>query len=166
MDRFEEIYVSNVSRVYGFIYKMCRDAFLAEELTQECFYQAFRSFHRYNGSCELFTWLAAIAKNVYFKYLRKNKQDMQNYEYLAEHMTDVSTSPDDAAIKSETIRSLRRAINKLGPKYRDVLICRIYAELPFSQIARSMGITENSAKVIFYRAKATIAEELKNENIL
>lgn len=145
---------------------MCRDADLSEELTQECFYQAYCSFHRYNGSCELFTWLAAIAKNTYFKYLRKHKHELNNYEYIAEQLTSADTLPDDAAIKEEMLSTLRRSINKLNPKYRDVIILRIYAELSFAQIAGYLGITEGSAKVIFYRAKTAIWEEMKSENIL
>ena len=52
---------------------------------------------------------------------------------------------------------------KLLKKYRDVVLLRLYAELPFSQIAESMKITENSAKVLFHRAKKLLMEELKNE---
>ena len=66
MKEFEQIYKEYFPRVYSFLYGMCGNASLAEELTQESFYQAFVSFHRYNGSCELFTWLDAIANNSYF----------------------------------------------------------------------------------------------------
>jgi RNA polymerase sigma-70 factor (ECF subfamily) len=40
---------------------------------------------------------------------------------------------------------------------------RIYAELPFAQVAKALKISENSAKVIYCRAKKMLAEELKNE---
>ena len=43
------------------------------------------------------------------------------------------------------------------------VLLRLYAELPFSQIAESMKITENSAKVLYHRAKKLLLEELKNE---
>ena len=48
-------------------------------------------------------------------------------------------------------------------KYRDVVLLRIYAELPFSQIALALKISENSAKVIFFRAKKKMMEVLKDE---
>ena len=70
MNEFESIYNEYFKRIYAFLSKMCPDPFLCEEMTQETFYQAFISFHRYDGSCEIFTWLAAVAKNTYFKYLR------------------------------------------------------------------------------------------------
>ena len=69
MEDFEAIYQEYYQRVFAFLFKMCQDRDLSEELTQESFYQALKSFHRYDGSCSLFTWLAAIAKNTYFKHL-------------------------------------------------------------------------------------------------
>ena len=48
-------------------------------------------------------------------------------------------------------------------KYRDVVLLRIYAELPFSQIAQILKINESSAKVIYFRAKKMLMEVLKDE---
>ena len=79
-NEFERIYNEYSSGICGFLYKLCGSASLAEELTQETFYQAWKSLHRYNGSCELFTWLAAIAKNTYFKNLRKHKRELLRCE--------------------------------------------------------------------------------------
>ena len=52
-----------------FIYNMCKDYHTAEELTQETFFQAFRSFGSYKGKSDIFTWLAAIAKHTYYKHI-------------------------------------------------------------------------------------------------
>ena len=77
MQSFEDIYKIYFRRIYAFLYKLTSDSDISEEMAQETFYQAFLSFHRYDGSCEIFTWLAAIAKNVFFKYLRKKKLTSQ-----------------------------------------------------------------------------------------
>lgn len=73
MDAFEEMYETCSQRVYLFLYKLCKSPDIAEELTQETFYQAILSFHRFQGKCDIFTWLASIAKHVYYKYLKKNR---------------------------------------------------------------------------------------------
>jgi RNA polymerase sigma-70 factor (ECF subfamily) len=144
---------------------MCRTEDLAEELTQETFYQAFRSFHRFRGDSELFTWLAAIAKFTFFNYLRKNKcADIVNLDLLEETLVgDDESNPEATAQKQETTEAIRQAIMKIPEKYRDVVLLRLYADLPFSEIAESLKITENSAKVLFHRAKKMLTEELKNE---
>lgn len=167
MDAFEKIYHEYFSRVYAFLYKLCDDAHLAEELTQECFYQAYKSFHRYNGSCDIFTWLAAVAKHTYYKHLRKNKTRLLSLD-TAE--IDIGTPPDNQPerqyLEKEQRERIREAIDRLPEKYRDVAVLRIYADLPFSQIARLLRITENSAKVIFYRAKNMIMKDVDHENPL
>lgn len=154
-NEFERIYNEYSSGICGFLYKLCGSASLAEELTQETFYQAWKSLHRYNGSCELFTWLAAIAKNTYFKYLRKHKRELLRCELteLEGAVADADEQPEVLAEKRELREAVMRAVMNLSPKYRDVTVLRIYAELPFSAIAELLGITENSAKVIFHRAK-------------
>lgn len=163
-ERFEQIYNENVQGIYGFLYKLSSNPDLCEELTQECFYQAFISFHRYNGTCEIFTWLCAIAKNTYFKYLRRHRVAVADYTLLADELTDESDTPEDAVLRTDVSERVRAVIDSLKPKYRDVVILRTYASLSFAQISKILGMSENSAKVIFFRAKNMIREELKNEN--
>lgn len=165
---FERIYNEYSSGICGFIYKLCGSASLAEELTQETFYQAWKSLHRYNGSCELFTWLAAIAKNTYFKYLRKHKRELLRCEIseLEGQIDDSDERPENLAERRELREAVMRAVMNLSDKYRDVTVLRIYAELPFSAIAELLGITENSAKVIFHRAKRQLETDLKRSGYL
>ncbi len=162
MESFETIYTQYFPRVYSFIYRLCSDEGLAEELTQETFYQAFRSFKKYRGESELFTWLASIAKYTFFGYVRKKRRSAEivDLELIADTLADDENDPEEHVGRSETIAALRQAIDEMPDKYRDVVILRLYAELPFSEIAESLGITENSAKVIFHRAKKQLSEKL------
>ncbi len=169
MEEFEAIYQEYYQRIYGFLFKMCQDRDLSEELTQESFYQALKSFHRYDGSCSLFTWLAAIAKNTYFKHLRKASHRQSESTLSTDEFTYAAGEEDDPAEvlqKRAELEALRRIVDRLPDKYKDVVILRIYGDLPFSEIARSLKISENSAKVLFYRAKNQIREELSHDNFL
>ncbi len=166
MNEFEEIYRKHHQGVYGFLFKLCGNAQLAEELTAETFYQAFISFHRYDGSCAVFTWLAAVGKNCYFKYLRKN---VGKPESISEEIASAQTEeglPDIVYEKKEMIQKVRNALATLPQKYRDVVVMRTYADLSFKEIGRALSISENSAKVLYFRAKNRLREELKNEDLL
>lgn len=161
---FEEIYNEYFARIYFFLHKLCHDDDLCEEMTQETFYQALISFHRFDGSCELFTWLAAIAKNTYFRYLRKNRVKFIDIDILVnERDDDERTSPERIVSKQITIQNVREALKGLPQKYYDVVVLRIYGEIPYSQIAVILKISETSAKVIFHRAKILLKERLLNE---
>ncbi len=166
MDPFEKIYRENASRVHAFLFALCGDALLSEELTQETFFQAFSAFHRFKGQSELFTWLAAIAKHTYYKYLRKHNQglDAINTDLVTDAFCRTNLdNPENLLIRRAVCDSVKRLVHKLPDKYRDVVILRIYAELPFTEVAEALGISENSAKVIYFRAKKMLTEELKNE---
>ena len=166
---FEMIYETYFSRVHTFICRMCGNPDLAEELTQETFYQAFRSFRNFRGDSELFTWLASIAKYTFFAHIRKNRvrnEDL-NIDLLTEVLSDSPESdPEEQLQHTVTAEAVKKAIANIPQKYQDVVALRIYADLPFSQIAALLKISENSAKVLFHRAKKMISEELKYENYL
>ncbi len=167
-ETFEDIYENYFNRVYTFIYRMCGNEDLSEELTQETFFQAFRSFYKFRGDSELFTWLASIAKYTFFNYLRKNKRETEflNTDPWNSLLTDDENDPEKIVQKEEMSAAVRKMLGKIPAKYRDVVVLRIYAELPFSEISEALKISENSAKVLFFRAKKMLFEELKNENLL
>ena len=161
MQSFEDVYKMYFKRVYAFLYKLTSNHDVAEEMVQETFYRAFVSFHKYDGSCEMFTWLAAIAKNVFFKYLSKQKLQTLNIDLIVESQAADSDSDPEAVLQQKFVASyVNECVSRLPQKYRDVVFLRIYAELPFSQIADILGITENSAKVVYYRAKNALRKDL------
>lgn len=165
MKAFETLYREYYQKVYAFLYRLCADATVAEDLTQEAFLQAYQSFHKFRGDCEVFTWLAAIGKHVYFKYLKKKKLhlDAANLELVAQSYLQNEDSPEEHIHKKDIEKAVRKIVENIPKKYRDVVLLRIYAELPFSQISQSLKISESSAKVIYFRAKKMLMEVLKDE---
>ena len=165
MKVFETLYREYYQKVYAFLYRLCADPDLAEDLPQETFLQAYQSFHKFRGDCEVFTWLAAIGKHVYFKYLKKKKLhlDAANLELVAQSYLQNEDSPEEHIHKKDIEKAVRKIVENIPKKYRDVVLLRIYAELPFSQIAKSLKISESSAKVIYFRAKKMLMEVLKDE---
>lgn len=165
MKAFEGLYREYYQKVYAFLHRLCADRTLAEDLTQETFLQAYKSFHKFRGECEVFTWLAAIGKHTYFKYLKKKKLhlDAANLDLVAQSYLKGDVSPEDHVNQKDIERAVRKVVENIPKKYRDVVVLRIYAELPFSQIAQILKISESSAKVIYFRAKKMLMEVLKDE---
>lgn len=63
--------------VYKFLLSLCYEEELAEELTQETFYQAVRSVDRYDGSCKVSTWLCQIAKHLWYREIERRKDELK-----------------------------------------------------------------------------------------
>ena len=96
---FEEFYRQNFKTVYGFLINLCKNGDLAEELTAETFLKAFEHYKSYNKKYKPSTWLCAIAKNEYLKYLRKQKKidgfdnaEIADISNLEEKLSDKDTA--------------------------------------------------------------------------
>ena len=85
MDDMEQIYQAHARTVYKFLLSQCRDADLAEELTQETFCQALRQLGSFRGDCTPQVWLCAIAKRLWYKELsRRGRTVPMDGEALAQ----------------------------------------------------------------------------------
>ena len=74
MRDFQQIYSDYFSVVYRYIFSLCGDAALAEEVTQEAFFRALKAIDGFRGQCRLDVWLCQIAKNAYFSLCRRQRK--------------------------------------------------------------------------------------------
>ena len=153
MQPMEEIYQSYAMTVYRYLVSLTSDPDLAEELTQETFYQAIRSSDRFEESCKVSTWLCAIAKRVLLTWRRKHPvhESTDDLEIPTE-------GPEDEVLRSEDKSELLRRIHKLSEPYREVIYLRAFGDLSFREIGDIFGKTENWARVTFYRSKIKLQE--------
>ena len=148
MDEFEELYREHFSGVYRYALSLCRNAALAEELTQETFFRAMENLDGFRGQCSLFVWLCQITKNRYLTLCRKRKRltDEKAPEPSGE-------GPEAELMEREDAKRLHRLLHELPEPYREVFSLRVFGELPFSQIGELFGKSDGWARLIFYRAK-------------
>lgn len=159
MPTMEEIYRAHSQTVYRYLLSLTRDASLAEELTQETFYQAVRSIDRFDGSCRITTWLCAIAKNVLLSERRRHPVS----EPLAEELPDTALSSEGAALESAGRLALLQKLQLLGGETREVMYLRLLGDLSFREIGEVLGKTENWARVTYYRGKEKLKKELNSD---
>ncbi len=165
MSQFEKLYNDYWQDVFKFLFRLTGyQQGLAEELTQETFYQAMLSFHRYRGECQIKTWLCQIGKNLYFSTLRRHSRTREvSFEEHADHATLIFDSSGMDYEAKELLNNAIKVIMRLDNKTRDVLIYRIFSELAYAQISALMKISESSAKVIFMRGKSKLQNKLREE---
>ena len=158
MQSLEEIYQAHARTVFKYLMTLTSNEQLAEELTQETFYQAVRSIHRYDNSCKITTWLCAIAKKQYLNYMRKNSRITSLEEV---ERTDQEESSEEQYFASLTRVELLRQLHACPEPYREVLYLRIFGNLSFKEIGDVMDKTENWARVTFYRGKQKLKSEVE-----
>ena len=156
MQPMEEVYRQYARVVYRYLLGLTRDADLAEELTQETFYQAVRTSGRYDGSSQVSTWLCGIAKNVLRTHLRRHP--------ATEDIDEVSLpapSAEAAVLQKEDRLLLLKRVHALKEPTREVVYLRTYGNLSFKEIGAVLGKTENWARVTFYRAKEQLRKDVE-----
>lgn len=147
----EELYKENAELIYHFLLSKCRDADLAEELTQETFVQAIRSIGNYDGTCKISVWLCQIAKHLLYQHWAKQKEKIPLEE--ADWMLSDGTEVERQALAREELLDVLGRLHRLPVNMREVVYLRISGDLSFKEIGRIMGRSENWARVNFFRAK-------------
>ena len=106
------------------------------------------------------TWLCAIAKNEYLKYLRKQKKidGFDNAE-----IADISNLEEKLSDKDTALR-IHKYLHILDEPYREVFILKVFAELSYKEIAEIFSKKETWVRVTYYRAKVRLLERLGDDN--
>ena len=152
----EEIFQHNAKIVYYFLYSMCRDEGLAEDLTQETFLKAIESIHRFDGGCKISTWLCQIAKHLLYQHWTK----FNNYSFVELDESLVARSDtEQQAMNRVELSDVWDRVQSLPEKMKQVVELRILSDLAFKEIGQMLGKSENWARVTFYRAKIVLAKE-------
>lgn len=157
MQSLEEIYKLYSRKVFLFLLSKTNNEQLAEELTQETFFQAIQCIDRFEGSSSVLTWLCGIAKNVWLKYLRKHQE-------LLAIEDEVLEIEDKKVINVQwEQKEILQLIHSMNEPMREVMYLRLISNLSFSEIGEIIGKTENWTRVTFFRGKQKIVKEILND---
>jgi RNA polymerase sigma-70 factor, ECF subfamily len=165
----EELYDAYSQMVFNVAFRMLQRRQDAEDVTQEVFFEAFKSFKRFRFESKLSTWLYRIAVNRSLNHQRKRKLerwlsfDFDENEDSADDLGFLGSnvdSPDGAMEKKDTERIVQEAINSLPDQQRIALLLHRYEELSYEEIARIMGVTVASVDSRLHRAKQALAKKL------
>lgn len=155
---FGRIYTEYFSDVYKYVLSLCKNEAVAEEVTQETFFKAMRHIDKFNGNCKLYVWLCQIAKNTYFTFSKKQRLFVtdEDTEYQ-----DFTADIESSFLDKEAAKQLHILLHALKEPYKEVFTLRVFGELPFTQIGELFGKSDSWARLVFYRAKKQLQEEIK-----
>lgn len=137
--------------VYKFLLSLCYEEELAEELTQETFYQAVRSVDRYDGSCKVSTWLCQIAKHLWYREMERRKR--KGTSELTADMESLEKPVEEQLTLKEEKMELFRKVHVLDEISKEIVLLRVTGAFSFKEIAEQFGKNENWARVTYYRVK-------------
>ncbi len=154
---FETLYRSSVGRIHGLCLRMCGDATLAEELTQEAFVRAWQKLSSFRGDSSFTTWLFRLTVNVVLSYRRgrgrRRGREVSGDDGLLEDHPALAATPDDAV-------DLEKAVAALPQRAREVFVLHDVEGYRHHEIARIAGIAVGTSKAQLHRARRLIREVL------
>ena len=117
--------------VYKFLLSLCYEEELAEELTQETFYQAVRSVDRYDGSCKVSTWLCQIAKHLWYREMERRKR--KGTSELTADMESLEKPVEEQLTLKEEKMELFRKVHVLDEISKEIVLLRVTGAFSFKK---------------------------------
>lgn len=150
---WDEIYTSELPRVYNFFLYKIGDREFAQDLTAMTFERAWKLRSRYRAAIALpSTWIFGIARNVLKEYLRKINTIDQRFEPIAVNDEFVSTVDIEKNIQQQQHKEhLRKVLLELPEREQELIALKYGAGITNREIAKITGLSESNVGTILHR---------------
>lgn len=162
MRAVEELYATYRDDLFRYLCSLTHDPAQAEDLLSETFLQALQSAGNFRGQSSEKTWLFGIARNLWLRTLRRRRPTvpLEDLAGLA-----AGEEPADAAAARMLRDRIRTLLAQKDERTRAIVLQRMQG-VPFETIARALGISAGSARVMDYRTRQWLKETLRKEGLL
>ena len=139
-----------------FISGLLGDSQMTEDIFQDTWLSALRRISTLKKPDAFCAWLYRIARNKVYHQLRRKKR-------LADidDSTAVPNDPDEPTFAPEDAAMIHKALAKLKPEHREVLMLRFLEQMPYRQIAHVVGCNLGTVRSRLYYAKDALKQELE-----
>jgi RNA polymerase sigma-70 factor (ECF subfamily) len=157
--------------IYYLFFKMVNNKDDAEDLMIDSFGKAFRNLHLYQPTYAFSTWLFRIATNNGIDHIRKKKIDTFSIDKKIagsdgdDMKIDIKSSildPEEELITEQKKLLVKELVDKLKPKYRQLIEMRYYDELSYEEIAEKLEMPLGTVKAQLFRAKDLLYNIMKS----
>jgi RNA polymerase sigma factor (sigma-70 family) len=152
---FDALYRDARDDVFAYTATLLRDSAAAEDVTAQAFERAYKRRSRFDarrGSPR--AWLFGIARNAALDELRRRKR-LDTAEIPARQN---EPGPDEAAELAAERDAVRRALNRLGAREREIVALKYHADLSHAEIAEVLGVSASNAGTLLHRAMTKLRE--------
>lgn len=157
-DAFAALYARHVDRVYRHCYYYMGNRADAEDMAQQTFLRAWQAIGRYRrGNAPFQAWLLAIAGNLSISRLRLARELPHRVDGHEEATED---DPQDIVATLDSCDVVRRAVLDLKPDRQQVIILRFIEGMSISEVAATLGKSENNVSVTQHRALGDLRRRL------
>lgn len=166
-ESFAQLVLRYQTQVYNLALRMVGNDADAQDLAQEAFVRAWRALASFQFSAQFSTWLYRLTSNICIDFLRAQKKRtaisltmLQEDEAQQLDLPDPQLLPEEQILEKAEREALAKAIERLAPDYRRILLLRIVNDCSYQQIAQILGIREGTVKSRLSRAREQLRKNL------
>lgn len=162
---FEVLMRRHNSRLYRVVRSVIKDEAEAEDVMQQAYLRAYAALNGFEGNSSFATWLTRIGLNEALGRLRKGRwlEPVDELPERTENWMEPAPTPEDLAASHETARLVERAIDRLPPIHRTVIMLRDIEQLSTEEAASVLQVSEDVVKVRLHRARLALRDALSEE---
>lgn len=163
---FSEIVDTYRDSVFGMALRFTGNQSDAQDISQEIFVRVYGNLHRYNGKSKFSTWLYRISYNLCIDWTRKHSKDSLSTGFTDNDLEipDSRAGPEDIYFEMQQRKELRKAINSLKEKSRNILILFYYQGFSYEDIGEILEIPVKTVETQLYRARKQLRGQLAGES--
>jgi RNA polymerase sigma factor (sigma-70 family) len=168
---FKQIIVPEFDAAYKLARLLCGDADAAQDIVQEAFLRAHRSFAGYRGG-NARAWILKIVRNCYHSWLmnrrRKSRLEVDPHnpgdsEELIENISSDEYTPEAMLVREAETRTVRLVLDTIPPPLREMLVLRELDELSYRQIAEVTALPIGTVMSRLARARKAFGDAWQRE---
>lgn len=153
-ENFVLLYDAYLDKIYRFLYFRTNHQETAEDLASQTFLKAFDKINSFDASKGTFqSWLYRIAHNLLIDHYRVPRR---NVDLSAAENIASDSSPEHDTDRELTIEQIQKLLGTLPETVQELIVLRVWEELPYSEIAKIMDKSEASLKMQFSRVIASL----------
>jgi RNA polymerase sigma-70 factor, ECF subfamily len=167
--RFEAEALPLLDGIYSAAHRMTRNAADAEDLVQETYLRAFRSFHQFQQGTNLRAWLFRILTNTFINSYRKRQREPQTISedqledwYLYSKMASAGMEPsaETAVIESLPDEEVQEALSSLPEQFRIAVVLADVEGFSYKEIAEITGVPIGTVMSRLHRGRKALENRL------
>ena len=171
VDAFSRLMEEEQPRLQAQAIAFCHDPELARDLVQETMIAAWKSLGRFDGSCQLFTWLYVILLRQHQRAQawfsrRLPSPSAAQIKAASRQQAATTAAGDDQGIGSDESELLRSAVSSLPKKHQEVIRLRFYADASEAETASALGISAGTVKSRMHHALKKLQRMKEKLNLL
>jgi RNA polymerase sigma-70 factor, ECF subfamily len=157
--RFELLVLPHLDAAFNLAYWILRSRQDAEDVAQEALLRACRYFRGFQGG-DARSWLLRIVRNSCYTWLEKYRRLELSVAFDEELHVQIWITPETLAITDDDRRRLKRALETLPPRFREVLVLRELEGCSYKEIAAITSIPVGTVMSSLSRARRQLGLEL------